>query len=238
MLSALNVFFQNVTSSTPNVKELEEEDFHNRNTNLPVRITLTFGSLSDAAKEALKDYFRQNKLIVTAEATWDAEKGSAPLKQHGQRLGMKDFADGYFAKVDKAKAPELKEAYAKLREKYVDLPAATTGPKMADALREFEGEHPDLCSPIISGDEFYGSTGAGRLNNFVQWVYVPAVKDAQEESEESRKSALGQLLDRTVRAKTDFGDKIAQMRKEAFDRFEQILRENAGVLCDIAGTLG
>jgi AAA15 family ATPase/GTPase len=81
VLSALNVFFQNVTSGTPNVKELDEEDFHLRHTGSPIRITVTFSELSDTEKVDLADYVHQDQLVVVAEASWDQERRVAVVKQ-------------------------------------------------------------------------------------------------------------------------------------------------------------
>lgn len=237
VLSALNVFFQNVTSSTQNIKELDEEDFHKKDTTEPVRITVIFIDMCADAKNELKDYIRQEKLIVTAEANWDESKRSASLKQHGKRMGMKAFAERYFSKVSaKAGSPELKVAYASLKEEFRDLPAANTGPKMAEALQSYEAAHPDDCEEIISNDEFYGAN-SGKLNKFVQWVYVPAVKEAYEEGEESKKSALGQLLARTVRSETDFAGKITALREETLEKFNKLLSENQSALGDVSGRL-
>lgn len=237
VLSALNVFFQNTTSSTQNVRELEAEDFHNKNTDHPIRITITFEDFSEKASAALKDYIRQGQLIVTAEASWDADTQSASVKQHGQRLGMKAFAHRYFSmKSDGAKVGELKPIYAGLKKEYPDLPSANSGSAMEEALQAYEAEHPDECEPIQSNDEFYGAN-SGKLNAFVQWVYVPAVKDAQEEGEESKKSALGQLLSRTVRATTDFGEKIAELKRETLEKFETLLEDNQAALTEVSENL-
>ena len=237
VLSALNVFFQNSTNATPSVSLLEEEDFHNKDTTHPIRITLAFASLSDPAKTALKDYIRQGQLIVTAEAAWDQQKLSAPVKQFGERLGMKVFAEKYFSKQSaRAKVSDLKPIFAELKKQYPKISAATTGAGMAEALQEFESENPDKCEPIRSSDEFYGAN-KGKLQSFVQWVYVPAVKDAQEEGEESKKSALGQLLSRTVRAKTNFGDKIEALRNDTFKEFKKLLGENQKELDDVSQKL-
>jgi predicted ATPase len=237
VLSALNVFFQNPTVGTPKVRELEEEDFHNKNTADPIRITVCFKNLSPNAKVQLKDYVRQDQLIITAEAVWNGDTQNAPLKQHGQRLGMRAFADRYFAlESGGAKVADLKEIYNSLREDFPDLPAASTGPKMKEALQEYEAGHSELCEPIESTEEFYGAN-TGKLNAFVQWVYVPAVKDAQEEGEESKKGALGQLLARTVRARTDFGDKIEDLRRKTLKEFEKLLEENQAALTDVSEKL-
>jgi predicted ATP-dependent endonuclease of OLD family len=237
VLSALNVFFQNSTSSTPNVRELEEEDFHNKQTGSPVRITVTFEDFSDEATEALKDYIRQDQLIVTTEAIWNADTESAPVKQHGQRLAMKAFAERYFSrKSGGAKVAELKPIYAALKAEFTDLPNATTGGAMEDSLQTYEAEHPGECEAIQSSDEFYGAN-SGKLNVFIQWVYVPAVKDAQEEGEESKRSALGQLLARTVRATTDFGEKIAELKQETLEKFETLLENNQAALTEVSENL-
>lgn len=237
VLSALNLFFQNPTSSTPNVRTLEAEDFHNKQTTDPIRITVTFEDLSEAAKESLKDYIRQDKLIITTEALWNSESETATVKQHGQRLAMRAFADRYFSKESEgAKVADLKPIYAALKQDYPGLPLATTGGAMKEALQAYEAEHADQCEPIRSNDEFYGAN-TGKLNSFIQWVYVPAVKDAQEEGEETKKGALGQLLARTVRATTDFGTKIAALRKETFEKFEALLEENQENLGEISDKL-
>lgn len=237
VLCALYIFFQNSTSSTPNAKELEEEDFHNKQTHLPIRITVTFKDFTDEARGALKDYIRQDQLIVTAEATWNADTESAPVKQHGQRLAMRAFADKYFAPKSKgAKVGKLKPIYAELRNDFTDLPPATTGAAMQEALQTYEAEHPDECEPIKSNDEFYGAN-SGKLNAFIQWVYVPAVKDVQEEGEESKKSALGQLLARTVRATTNFGEKIAKLKQETLEKFETLLEDNQAALRGVSENL-
>ena len=237
VLSALNLFFQCSTSSTPNVRTLDAEDFHNKQTDNPIRITVTFGDLIAGATEEITDYIRQDKLIVTTEAVWDVESENAPIKQHGQRLGMRAFAERYFSKESEgAKVADLKTIYTALKTEYPDLLSAATGAAMREALQAYETEHADQCEPIRSSDEFHGAN-TGKLNPFVQWVYVPAVKDAQEEGEETKKGALGQLLARTVRATTDFGTKIADLRKETFEKFEVILEENQEALGDISNKL-
>jgi predicted ATPase len=236
VLAALNVFFQNPTSCTPNVAALEEEDFFNKNLDDPIRITLTFEGFSENARVELKDYIRQDKLVVSLEAKWNSDLGQAPIRQYGQRSGIKDFAIFFALESDGAKVQELKDSYAKIKSTYAGLPSASTKAAMADALRAYETDHSELCELIPSHDQFYGSN-KGKLNAFVQWVYVPAVKDASEEGEESKKSALGQLLARTVRATTDFGSKVAELKKQTFEQYEKLLEENQEVLSDVSGRL-
>ncbi|MEN6423251.1 MAG: AAA family ATPase, partial [Smithella sp.] len=209
VLNALNVFFRQYKDSKTDLSKLTSEDFHHRNIKDPVKITVTFTELSDAAKDELSDYVRQEKLIVSSVAKYDSTTDFADVKQYGNRLGLQDFRKYFEADKNGKSASELKIIYQNLKMKYSDLPNPGTKAAMADALKAYEAEHPDNCELIPSEDQFYGvSKGANRLANHVQWVFVPASKDAIEETEESKNTALGQLLARTVRSKVNFSEKV------------------------------
>ncbi len=103
---------------------------------------------------------------------------------------------------------------------------------MVAGLRKFEAARPDECELIPSEDQFYGfSRGVNRLSKHIQWVYVPAVKDAASEQVEARNSALGKLLARTVRSKTNFDEEIRMLRT----RMLALLQELSGT-DDAAGS--
>ena len=87
VLTALNVFFREFENTPTDLSQLEQEDFHFRNTAVPIRITVTFADLSEEAQDDFSDYVRQGKLVVTADATFNGANGKE-VKQYGQRLGM------------------------------------------------------------------------------------------------------------------------------------------------------
>lgn len=239
MLNALNIFFRDPTSdSVANVLQLTEEDFHYKDTASPIRITVTFGDLSDVAKTALKDYVRQDKLIVSAVAEWSADARSAHVVQKGSRLAMAILSPYFQALADGKLVGELKKIYADVRAAIPDLPSANTKPAMADALKEYEQAHPDECVMIESEDEFYGVTkGAHKLGPFIQWVFVPAVKDASTEQQEGKNTALGRLVERVVRSKVKFSEKINALRDETNASYDTILTENQSSLDELSGAL-
>lgn len=68
VINALNVFFRQHKDSKTDLSKLSADDFHHKNTAVPILITVTFSDLSDEAKKDLVDYVRQEKLIVTAKA--------------------------------------------------------------------------------------------------------------------------------------------------------------------------
>ena len=238
VLTALNVFFREFENTPTDLSQLEQEDFHFRNTAVPIRITVTFADLSEEAQDDFSDYVRQRKLVVTADATFNGANGKAQVKQYGQRLGMTALRPFFEASDGGKRVPELRALYNGLRETYTDLPAPGTKEAMATALREFEAARPDECVLIPSEDQFYGfSKGVNRLARHVQWVYVPAVKDATTEQVEARNSALGKLLARTVRSKTNFDETIQTLRTQMQQQYQGLLDDSQHVLNDISASL-
>jgi len=234
VLMALNVFFRNNDSTATNVINLTKEDFHHGNIDEPVRITLSFKNLSDEAQKDLRHYYRQEKLVVFVEAKWNESSKSAEVKQHGCRNVMEEFAKYFELLNSGALAPDLKKEYEKLRRKRTELPPVTRKDDRTNALREFEESHPNLCVPLEEECQFYGfSRGKDKLDKYIQWVYVPAVKDASSEQEEGSKTALGQLLQRTVRAKIDFKSSLEALEEEVEGKYNEILEKEKDALKEL-----
>lgn len=235
---ALNLFFRQSKDSQTDLLKLSANDFHHSNTSQPIKITVTFSSLSDQAKEDLADYVRQDKLIVTAIANYDSITEKADVKQYGNRLGMEEFRKFFEADKNGAKAPELKEIFKSFRDKYTEINSANSKADMISALHDYESKNPDKCILIPSEDQFYGvSRGVNKLESHLQWIFVPAIKDATEESEESTRSALGQLLARTVRSKVSFDERIRELRNNVRNEYQKLLDAEQETLDDISGSL-
>jgi predicted ATP-dependent endonuclease of OLD family len=231
ILIALNIFFRNTGSSVTDLLNLSEEDFHLKNTTHAVKITLTFDRLSDDAKAALKAYVRHDQLVVSAVAVFDPVNQRAPVRQVGSRLVMGRFSDYFRAQENKAKAAELKKIYESIRKDFQDLPAPGSMDAMRAALRDFEELHPEQCELVEGETQFYGWTkGENLLRQFVQWVYLPAVKDPTSEQDEGRATALGAILERTIRSKVSFEQPLTELRKDATTRYQDILKKEQGVL--------
>jgi len=223
VLTALNVFFRNTATST-DVHTLDREDFHHQDVSKPIRISLTFEDLSQEAQEVFKHYYRQGRLTVFAKAVWDENTKSAPVKQYGCRLVMKEFAPYFEAEQKGEKVPELRIIYERIRGARAELPEASTKVAMTAGLRDYEEAHPELCEIVEDIEQFYGWTkGVNRLAPYIQWVYVPAVKDASAEQDESSKTALGQLLQRTIRAKVSFDEELAGLREVVESKYQEIV---------------
>ncbi|MEZ5492642.1 MAG: ATP-dependent endonuclease [Gammaproteobacteria bacterium] len=238
VLAALNVFFRQFKDSKTDLSKLSIDDFHHKNIDNPIRITVTFSELSEEAKSDLSDYVRQNKLIVSAVAKYDPSTERAEVKQYGNRLGIEEFRIYFESDKLGKSALELKEIYSDLKLKFPDLHDAKTKTSMAQSLQDYESSRPEDCSLLPSEDQFYGaSKGTNRLAPHVQWVFVPAVKDITEESQESKTSGLGQLLGRTVRSKVDFSQKIADLKIALSLKYQAMLDAEQSVLDELSGSI-
>lgn len=236
VLAALNVFFQERAASATDISKLLDEDYFSKNTANPVRITLAFDDLSQAACEELAAYVRQNELVVTAEAVFDSASGTGAVRHYGQRLGMEAFRAFFEAEKAGSRAPELTQIYDGLRAQY-GLPNVRSKDDRMQALRKYEGAHAEQCILIPSPDEFYGINSTGKLARFVQWVYVPAVKDAGEEGLEAKNTALGKLIARAVRSRTNFDAELEELKTETLNRYRELLNRNQASLTDISQSL-
>lgn len=238
ILIALNVFFQESGNASTSLSELSKEDFHRKDTKRPIKITITFNELDEEARKDFADYVRQDQLIVSAVAEYNKAEEKAQVMQYGQRLGMVAFANFFDLLNHGSKVNDLKTIYIDLRGQFPDLPLPGTKDSMKEALRSYETGHPDQCELIPSQDQFYGfSKGKNRLAEHVQWVYIPAVKDPTSEQVEARNSALGKLLSRTVRSRSNFDITIHDLRSKMQDQYQALLDDNQSVLNEISTSL-
>jgi predicted ATPase len=199
---------------------------------------VTFDDLSPEAQQDFKDYYRQGRLVVSARAVWNDQQRSAEVKQYGERLGIQRLRE--FFEQDKAGASvgELKDTYQGIKADLPDLPPPGTKARMLDDLRKYEAAHAKLCSLIPSEDQFYGvSRGANRLQKYLQWVFIPAVKDASTEQLEAKNTALGKLLARTVRSTVSLQAPIDALQDEAREKYAALLGEHQNALDDLSESL-
>jgi len=193
--------------------------------------------LSPATETELAAYVRNNELVVTAEAIFDSNTGIGQVRHYGQRFGMPEFRHFFDADKAGAKAGELSPIFDALRQQFTDLTNPRSKDDKAEALRTYEAAHPGNCVLIPSEDNFYGINSTGKLQSFVQWVYVPAVKDAGEEGQEVKNSALGKLIARAVRTRTNFDAELGVLKTETMTKYRELLERNQVSLTEISQSL-
>lgn len=239
VLAALNVFFREQATFAADVLRLSRDDFFRRLVDDPIRITVTFRDLNAEAASALAAYARNDELQVIAEATLDSSTEGADVVQRAVGLGIQDFRPYFEALRTKQPArTTLDPLYADLVTRFPDLPQKPTSKDAkAEALRTFEAQHPDLCTAIEVDGSFYENNGGGLLNPFVQWIYVPAVKNVGEEGREGKKTGFGKLMTRALQSRTACGQEIDQLRRSVADSYKRILDRNQDGLKSLATSL-
>ncbi len=238
ILTALNVFFRNKVSSISNDFALKEDDFFLKDTTTPIEITITFEDLSVQAQEDFKAYFRDGKLIISAKATWQQELSAAPVEFFGRRNVIKEFSKFFALLEEKAPVRDLKEEYQLLQKTYTTLPVVSTKTDMEEALRSFEEKSPALCTQVESKDQFYGFTkGDNLLGKYIQWVYIPAVKEASSEQDEGKGTALGSLLQRTIRNTVSFEEEINKLKEDFSRQYTDIVSAKDALLNTVEESL-
>jgi putative ATP-dependent endonuclease of OLD family len=118
ILCALNIFFRETENAATNLSDLDAEDFHDRKTDEPIEITVTFSDLGEDAQKDFAEYYRQGALIVTAKATFNADTGVATVRQFGQRSAMDAFKTFFKLYNDGKKLDDLKAEYELIRNRF------------------------------------------------------------------------------------------------------------------------
>lgn len=179
-------------------QKIAAEDFYNRDTDEDVQIAVTFTDLPGAASKKFAKYVRDGDLEVVRICRHD--HGAVASSLHGISPSNSGF-DGVRT------APRVADAlrrYDGLRQDplYSGLPKCSTGKAAREELAKWEDDNPDKCDrPMDDGSFFgFGESSRGDLGQFVNMLYVPAVREAAWDGTESRKgSALRNLHDLTVK---------------------------------------
>jgi len=61
VLCALNIFFREIENATTDLSQLDLEDFHLKNSDEPIEVTVTFIDLSPEAEQDFSNYYRHGK---------------------------------------------------------------------------------------------------------------------------------------------------------------------------------
>lgn len=212
LLTALAVFFKQANIGGP-------EDFTLRDSSAPIEISLTFGELGLEAIREFGRYVRDERLRVTKRITWDG--GRASEAYHGTSLAFPAFrsirALGGQARI---------EAFRAIQQDYGMAPVRSAADVDA-ALARWESEHQERLDLLEDDGQFFGYTnvGTGKLNKYIDFVLVPAVRDASMDAAEGgRDSALRHLVDAVVRRAADLAAPMTELRQSVVHAYEELMQ--------------
>jgi energy-coupling factor transporter ATP-binding protein EcfA2 len=221
-LNALGVFFG---ALQPN----GEGDFYHRDTSSPIEIIVTFAGLGAEAEAEFSRYVRQGRLVVTRRYEWDGSKPSS-----GNYYGVTGQFPGFAELRSVTDGRARISAYALVRDEYGLAPARTVAAIDA-ALLEWEEQHQgDLVLTQDDGRFFgYRNVAAGKLDKYIDFVLVPAVRDASADAGGGGDSALRRLVDAVVSRSVALDAPLAELTKKLNSDYETLLKTPALSLSDL-----
>ncbi|HPW56137.1 MAG: AAA family ATPase [Thermoanaerobaculaceae bacterium] len=200
--------------------KISDEDFHARDTQKDIAVTLTFTGLSDEAKLDFQKYVNDERFSVTRVFSLGNPEISG--KYFGSTL-----QHAAFKAIRGASGKEKTNAYKALRDQaaYSELPAVSRQDQVEPALIAWEEAHPDECTRSRDSGQFLGYTGVGQgsLRRHIRFVLVPAVREAAKETEEGRSSPISELLDLVVRSRMAVHAELEALRQETQGKLKELV---------------
>lgn len=188
LLKALELFF------TPNAK-YSEEDFYNKDTREPIRIAIKFRLNNDKESEEFQKYVIEEEdghkyIKVVKIMKFPASKSNQSY--HGVVRDIPQFSNLPSRKDD------LIKRYKELQEEFPDLPPLGSKPtkkKILEVLEKYKNLHPEKWEETLQEDQFFGykEVGHGKIDKFIKFLLVPAVKSVSEEVEYKKGSIITEL---------------------------------------------
>lgn len=205
ILHALDWFF----NGKP--RDINEDDCSFGATNKDIEVQVTFADLTKQDRDELGKYAPDSVETFTA---WKRRTPTGEEILSANAKGLPEFNEIKTATTARAK----KELYSNLRRERRDLelPQASTGTAIDQAITTWESEHTDQLSslPEELQTNFFGFNSGGKMSGLFDFVLVTADLRASEESQDAKASIIGRILERSIdRSAAD--DEIAQIVEES-----------------------
>jgi putative ATP-dependent endonuclease of the OLD family len=213
ILNSLDLFYE---AGTPNINE---DDFHNRDTQTEIEIALTFSDFNDPEKEEFASRINKNNEMTVARVFWYGG-GKENGLYFGAAIRNPDFADIRGA----ANKTDARNLYGEIKDKY-ELPAVTKADDIEENLITWEDKNPDKCEMGRDDGRFFGFTNVatGKLQFSTSFVFVPALRDVAQDTQDGKGSVITQLLDLVVRSAIESRKEIKELQIEFDQRYKEAL---------------
>ena len=208
-LKALDLFYH------PTKWQLTADDFHNRDTNQNLTVTVEFASLSEDELNKFQIYTQARLLRVALVCRW--ENGAVTARHYATRLRSPVFDE-----VREIRDGRQRVAAFNALVKEGEVPGLGRVRRMDEATAEMEAwelKHPEECE--LRQDEVqpwgWQNVLLGRMGDHTRFVLVPAVREASEEAG-GRGSSIEELVSalREELMGLDELDKLSQIYAEGY----------------------
>jgi predicted ATP-dependent endonuclease of OLD family len=224
-LKALDLFFQNAP-------KVEEDDFHHKGIETAIEITLTLVDLTPKENELFRANLIDGKLTVTRRLLHGNPKESGGFSVDA--LVNPAFSE---CRNEQGKT-ERREIYRRLQGRFPDLPNVGNADQIDERLEAWEAAHPEeLTRQRVGSFRGWKNVAIGQLKARTDFVSVPAVRDALEETGEARSPAR-QLIDTVAKQTIENNREFQQFTAEANERLRVLTDPtNVPALTEISTSL-
>jgi len=230
VIKAIDKFFAKSVS-------VKSSDFHNGNTNEPIRVSLTFAEFSQSERETFGARIHNGTMSVTRKLLH-----SASPRENGKYYGLTPRHGPFQAIRETEGAVPRRQAYMSLREQegYEGLPQATNDGQVQSGLNDWETAHQDLCELGEDDGQFFGFSNVGRglLQRHISFVFVPAVRDASSDAADKSGTVAHQIIELLVKTVVEQRADFRAWKEQAEIAYQELVDpENLGELSDLSGEL-
>ena len=146
---------------------------------------------------------------------------------HGATLQCTDFQPVRDGLIVKDRGATAKAAYRQLRENliYSVLPEWSKASDVETHLRDWERTHPDACTRKQDDGQFFGfrEVATGYLGRYTRFLFIPAVRDATDDAQESKGSVISELMDLVVRNVLSNKESLKNLREHTQHEYASAL---------------
>jgi len=202
--------------------ELDVRDICGQMPDARIVVGVTFQDLTPADREQLGSYATEG--AATFWRTWSTEEG---VKLTGRALAYAPFEEIRSLET----ATERKKAYSELRreEPELELQSASSGAAVDQAMGDWESSNPEKLTPATtSATHLFGFSGQPRLAGRFDYVFVPAISDAEEQTRHARGTLLQQVMSRSLTNQHQVEERLKEIHSETTERVDGVLREEHG----------
>ncbi|KKM00033.1 hypothetical protein LCGC14_1808460, partial [marine sediment metagenome] len=218
---------------------LKTEDFYNRELDREIRVSIIFNKLNSKERLAFHRYIQNEELKVIKIARTNQESENLNITQtyHGQAYIHQPFSD--IRRQDKATPKRKLYNELRLEANYSSLSSVSKGDDIEPNLKAWEESHPDELELIIDENQLYGwkGVGAGKLNKFTNFFFIPAVHEfSKEETEKS--TYLKEILDLTIRKRVQILPELEELKRKTTIEYQMIIEnQNRPIVEELSNDL-
>jgi len=223
ILRALDLFFN------PSHQKITEETYHNKDTSIPIEITVDFCRLTDSEKKYFSSYVIDDTLKVKRRFSWDLSE----LKATTTHIGFGKIPKLNWLREDEVTGDNItswwkdKDKLVVNNNKFTDYCGTTkpTGISWKESIPKFiEKNKNNIQYEIVERDNIKGFDGYLKAG-LPKCIFIPAVRDLNDETKILKTNPFGILINQIL---SKISDEDKKNLSEKLSYISKLLNSEGG----------